>query len=121
MTFEMNAITIHRTTRVTTSRRVANTSNRENADAEPSPPMNAIGATYARNSPDNGPPAHAGHTTANPRRGLGRAFTARRLLVTTWEARANTRPERADSATAAATEYDRVLSLQLIVQVHANT
>src|SRR5207249_11851326 len=104
-TFVMKAITLHKRTRVAISRNVEKPSSRENADADPMPPMNAIGATYARNSPARGPLAQAGHITANPRSGAGSALVARRLLVTTWNARANTSPERSDNAIAAATEY----------------
>ena len=80
--FERKEIRVHSRIRVTRSSTVEMPSSRENADADPMPPMNAIGATYARNSPDRGPLAHAGHITANPRSGPGSAFVARFVLVT---------------------------------------
>jgi len=82
-TFERNEIKIHSMIRVTRSSTVERPSSRENADADPMPPMNAIGATYARNSPDRGALAQAGHINANPRSGAGKALVARRLLATT--------------------------------------
>src|SRR2546430_12276413 len=106
-TFVMNEITVHKRTSVTTSRTVENPRSRENADAEPIPPMNAMGATYARNSPETGPPAHAGHMTASPSSGPGSVRPVRRPVATTWNARANTRPDRSDSANAPAIEYGR--------------
>jgi len=118
-TFERNEIKIHSRVRVTRSSTVEKPSSRENADADPMPPMNAIGATYARNSPARGPLAQAGHITANPRSGAGSALVARRLLVTTWNARANTSPERSDNAIAAATEYGRSWTPNVVVGAHA--
>src|SRR5439155_365586 len=46
-TFERNEIKVHSRIRVTTNRTVEKPSSRENADADPMPPMNAMGATYA--------------------------------------------------------------------------
>jgi len=41
----MKEITLHKRTSVAISRNVEKPSSRENADADPMPPMNAIGAT----------------------------------------------------------------------------
>src|SRR5439155_18381987 len=115
----MNEIIVQKRTSVTTSRTVENPRSRENADAEPMPPMKAMGATYARNSPETGPPAHAGHMTASPSSGPGSVRPVRRPVATTWNARANTRPERRDSANAAAIEYGRNCMPNVVVGAQA--
>src|SRR5207245_9454011 len=76
-TFVKKEIMVQERTSVRMSKSVEAPSSRENADAEPIPPMNAIGVTQARNRPDTGPLAQAGHITANPRRGPGRALAPR--------------------------------------------
>src|SRR5205823_7247427 len=115
----MKEITLHKRSRVTTSSTVERPRSRENADADPMPAMNAMGATYARNRPEIGPPAHAGHITANPKSGPGIARVVRRFVAIARRARAKTRPERSESARAAATEYGRSWTPMVVVGAQA--
>src|SRR5213083_1953188 len=103
--FESKASTIHKSSNVMIRRTVESTSIRENADAASKPVMDANGAAYARMSPEAEAPTHAGHVTANPRSGPGRAVAALRLAAKRRRARAITRPESNERVAAAAIEY----------------